>query len=245
MTDDKAHRFVHSDLTEAQRRTVRTLAEAEMEDSPAWLAVGEFNKDTLRQLQLIDMVVVSTPEIDEAKVRITGHGMNFYRDVMCESTPRDKVSDEDIRGIIRMCAEGVKYETVALHFGISIAHVCGIRRGSTLRSMEILQEMMLTPQARRHRHPASIRKACLRMRREGMSYTEISEQMGVPTGSLHKWFKAAGMVNGDSTDDERRQMVRMYRSGMTYQQVADEIGRSTTTVRNAMRAFYLGVLDVS
>ncbi|MEQ9027539.1 MAG: helix-turn-helix domain-containing protein [Aggregatilineales bacterium] len=243
--DDETRRFVHSDLTEAQRRTVQILVDAELEDSPAWLVVEQFNKDTLRQLQLIDMVVVSTPEIDEPKVRITGRGMNFYKDVMCEFTPRNKLSDEDIRGIIRMCAEGVKYETVASHFDVSIAHVSGIRRGSTLRSMEILEEMMLTPQSRRHRHPASIRKACLRMRREGVTYKEISERLGVPVGTLNKWIKKAGLANAHPDTAERRRIVRMYRSGMTYQQIADEIGRSVQPVKDAMKAFYLGVLDVS
>lgn len=83
------------------------------------------------------------------------------------------------------------------------------------------------------------------MRREGKSYEEICNTLDVSQGALGKWIRDAGMVvEGHVSDDTRRRIVRMSLSGMTYQQIADEMGRSTRLVKNAMNAFYAGVLDV-
>lgn len=235
-----------SDLTEPQRRAITELAKAEMRDSPAWLAVTTYYSRTVSKLRSLDLIVVSDTGLDDAKLRITGRGMNYYRNVLCNFKPRDKLSDDDIREIIEMCEAGFSQDAIAAKFSITQAHVSNIRRGTYPKPVQILKEMGLEPASSKPHHDDRVRRTALRMRRQGKSYGEICEYLNIAHGTLGKWIRDADMVvEGHVSDETRRRIVRMAINGMTYSEIARSLGRSRRLVKDAMKAFYAGVLDVS
>lgn len=237
-------RILFSDLTPPQRRCVRELSEAELEDSPAWIPIENYHKWTLRRLQSLDLVVVSRTRIDAPKVRITGRGMRFYREVLCDRPVRDKFTDENVREIVRLSVGGMIDSQVAQRMNCTPSYVSMIRRGGYPRARRILAEMGIAPTVRLPRLDDEARKTCLKMRRRGASYTEIVEATGASHGTIGRWLSDAGMVEtGHIGDDTRRRIVRMIQKGMTQQEVADALGRSKRIVKDTMKQFYLGLLE--
>jgi DNA-binding CsgD family transcriptional regulator len=238
-------KILFSDLTEPQRRCVRELAEAEIADSPAWLPIDCYHKWTLRRLQSLDLVVVSRTNLDEPKVRITGRGMQYHREVLVNPPVRDKFTDDDVREIIRLSVGGMTDDEVAERMMCTPSYVSTIRRGAFPRAVRILAEMGIDPTVRLSRLDDEARKVCLKMRRKGASYAEIVEATGASMGSIGRWLAEAGMVEyGHVNDDTRRRVVKMAMDGMTYVEIAESLGRSTRIVTGTMKQFYLGLLDM-
>lgn len=239
--------LLYSSLTEPQRRVVTTLAVAQIDDPPGWVPLEDIparlNRLTIRKLVNLDLIVVSKAKVD-TRLKITGRGLRYYEDVIC-NPPDTGFTDDEIRAMIRMADKGAAYHHVAEKFGCSPAMVGLIMRGAYKRYRRILDEVGVTPVQRNARHDLRLRAKVVEMRKRGASYALIQDETGVPRGTIGKWLQDEGYITeGWLNDDQRREIVRMAQGGMSYEQIADAIGRSVRPVKEAMAAFYNGVLKV-
>lgn len=230
-----------SDLTEPQRRTVMSLAQAEIDDPPGWVVTKpKMNHFTVKKLTGLDLITVSH-DPDGLRARITRRGMEFYRRVLVNGRSTPHYSDAEIEAIIRARLDGCTETAAAALIGCTPPFVGMVMRGKTERYRVILDRMGVEPRRYREHHPKHIREKALKMREAGKSYDEICEALGVTYGILGYWIKQADMVvEGWINDDTRRRIIRLYREGLTQQQIADALGRSVRPVRDTLAAWYRG-----
>lgn len=228
------------DMTVPQRQAIITLAEAELNDPPAWVDVA-LHSGTVKKLTGCDLIFASKG-VDGTRYRITRRGMKFYELNMVNKEYAPRYPDEMVKAIIQAALSSRTYDDVAEEFGCTPAYVSAIMRGAYPRAKRILAQMGIKPKQRNpHIRTDEERKRVIRLRKSGMSYVEISQETGIGHGTIGRWLQEAGMVTEGRLDSEtKRLIIQLTSEGYTQAQVAAEIGRSTRPVKEVMAAYYRG-----
>jgi DNA invertase Pin-like site-specific DNA recombinase len=146
---------------------------------------------------------------------------------------------QDVRDIFRRFDIGETQKSVAQSYGVDKSTISHILRGTTWSHLGLKRKKPIV------RALTALQLAAIsKLYNQGLTYSQISKEVGRPLGTIKKALKRArrgGITTHKPVPQWWVQIKALYERGLTYAQVGEKLGKSEPAVAQAAKR--LGVVS--